>query len=83
MHARYIKHFSVLIINAKLYKSSLREKVLEAFPMAHEQIKERNTIIVYHKEMSEMLVNALAGRNSLEDSCILANAAALLRKDMS
>ena len=73
---KYLEDFDV-ITNIRL-----RGKVLEAFPTAHQQIKRRNPVIMFHEEMTEIFANALAGRNTSENTCILANAAAIFRMDI-
>lgn len=81
LHSLYVDRLKDFGIEKQVNKTKLKVTLLEHLD-AQEQHDGKNTIFVFEEGMRNMLKDALAKRNFMDDASILAKAASIIRKDM-
>jgi hypothetical protein len=83
LHTLYVNRLEELNIIKTINKTRLKEKLLEQFFDEQAQHDGRNIVIIFKNGMKDMIKDALKKRDFTEDTMILAQAAAIVRKDAS
>ena len=82
LHALYVRRLETLGVQKNVNKTRLKTSLLENFPAAQEQNDGRNVVIMFPKAIQSMVKEAMQQRDFSEDAVILANASAIVRKDI-
>ena len=81
LHTMYVKRLATLGVHKTMNKTRLNNSLLEHLPGAQEQFSGKQIVIIFKKAIEGLLKDAVQQDYS-EDALILANASAIVRREI-
>ena len=82
LHTMYVKRLATLGVHKTLNKTRPKNSLLEHLPGPKEQFSGKQIVIIFKKAIEGLLKDAVQQKDYSEDALILANASAIVRREI-